>query len=65
MDITAGITLAISMILGVIIVNKGYRLFMKITGADYMLYSRRTKFALYILVGGLIWIAVLAVLLDL
>lgn len=62
MDFILGITLIISMILGVIIVNKGYRLFMKILGTDFMLYSIRTKIAVYILVGGLIWFVFLGVI---
>lgn len=41
----------ISAILAIIIVNLGYKLIMKIIGADVMFFSWKTKVALYCLVG--------------
>lgn len=62
MDFILLLSLVISMILGVIIVNKGYNVYMKIMDIDYMYISTRTKRALYILVGGFIWIVFLGIM---
>jgi len=50
------ILLVISAILGIIIVNFAYRLYMKIMNIDSMYYSPSKKITYIILVGGAIWI---------
>ncbi len=49
------ILLVISAILGVIIVNFAYRLYMKIMNIDSMYYNPKKKIIYIILVGGSIW----------
>lgn len=51
----------VSVILGIIIVNFGYRLYMKILGADAMYYSPKKKLIYIIIVSGAIWMFMLKV----
>ena len=49
------ILLVISAILGIIIVNFSYRLYMKIMNIDTMYYNPKKKITYIIIVGGAIW----------
>ena len=49
----------VSVILGIIIVNFGYRLYMKILGADSIYYSPKKKLIYIIIVSGAIWMFML------
>lgn len=49
------ILLVISAILGIIIVNFAYRLYMKIMNIDSMYYNPKKKITYIIIVGGAIW----------
>lgn len=49
------VILVISLILGVIVVNAGQRLFMKVIGADAMFFSIKTKILLIIIAAALIY----------
>ena len=50
----------VSVILGIIIVNFGYKLYMKILDADSMYYSPKKKLIYIIIVSGVIWRLLLA-----
>ena len=49
------ILLVVSAILGIMIVNFAYRLYMKIMNIDSMYYNPKKKITYIILVGGAIW----------
>ncbi len=49
------ILLVISAILGIIIVNFAYRLYMKIMNIDSMYYNPKKKITYIIIVGGALW----------
>ena len=50
------ILLIISAVLGIIIVNYAYKIYMKIMGVDYMYFNMRKKITYIIIVGGAIWL---------
>ena len=49
------ILLIVSAILGMIIVNFGYRMYMKIMDIDSMYYNPKKKITYIIIVSGAIW----------
>lgn len=56
MEVLSVFLLAVSVILGIIIVNFAYRLYMKIMDIDSMYYSRSKKRTYIIIVVSLIYV---------
>ena len=57
MDVALGsIIMVVSFVLSIIIVNKGYQIYMKMMGADVMFYSTKTRwiaiFIVFVLIAG-------------
>lgn len=64
MPVIGTFLLVVSAILGIIIVNFAYRLYMKIMNADYMYYNPKKKVTYIIIVSGAIWLTILKILLG-
>lgn len=56
METLGMILFVISAILGILIVNFAYKLYMKIMNIDTMYYNPKKKITYMIIVGGAIWI---------
>ena len=59
METLGVVLLVISAILGIIIVNFAYRLYMQIFNIDSMYYNPKKKLTYIIIVGGAIWMFLL------
>lgn len=59
MEVLAIALFVVAGIIGTIIVNFAYKLYMKIMGADTMYYSPKKKLVYIIIVGGAIWMFML------
>lgn len=62
METFAVILFLLSMAAGIYIVNKLYRLYMRIMNIDYMTYSGKQKLAYIFVVTSVIWVSILRLL---